>query len=175
MVSSVANPRRLGRQAVDVIFRADPLGRGRIRRDKSSSPSLLKPSLKVKRNSAHGKLRVPDRPVSGLNARAPLKVRTDHNVEQILFACPWNSRVRSAVQSATEPEACPQFWGRFFGIEEPEWKRPPTEAALRWRSQFAPEPACRFQDRFAIRRLILAAVVLIVVTLIVFLLAHLPA
>ncbi len=34
-------------------------------------------------------------PVSGLNARAPLKVRPDHNVEQILFASPWNSRVRS--------------------------------------------------------------------------------
>src|SRR5258708_20062425 len=62
MVSSVTNPRRLGRQAIDVIFRAVPLGRGRIRRDKSSSPSLLKPSLKVERNSAHGKLRVTDRP-----------------------------------------------------------------------------------------------------------------
>jgi hypothetical protein len=112
-------------------------------------------------------------PVSGLNARAPLKVRPDHNVEQILFACPWNSR---GALGRPERYRLPPCWGRFFGIEEPEWKRPPTEAALRWRSQFAPEPACRFQDRFAIRRrLILAAVVLIVVTLMVFLLAHLPA
>ena len=80
MVSSVArgNPRRLGRHAVDRGFRAVPLGRGRIRRDKSSGPPLLKPSLNVKRNGAHGKVPRSWSPRSqDLNARAPLKVRLD--------------------------------------------------------------------------------------------------
>jgi hypothetical protein len=105
MVSSVAsgNPRRLGRHAVDGGFRVDPLGRDRIRRDKSSGPPLLKLSLKVKGNRAHGKAPRSWPPRSqGLNARAPLKVRPDR--EQILLVCHWNRRVRSAVQSATELE-----------------------------------------------------------------------
>ena len=82
-VSSVAsgNPRRLGRHAVDRGFRADPLGRGRIRRDKSSGPPLLKPSLKVKRNGAHGKAPRSWSPRSqGLNARSRLKVRLDRTI-----------------------------------------------------------------------------------------------
>src|ERR1700676_3163286 len=82
-VSSVAsgNPRRLGWCAADRGLRADPLGRGRIRRDKSSGPPLLKPSLKVKRNGAHGKApRSWSSQSQGLNARTPLKVRLDRTM-----------------------------------------------------------------------------------------------
>src|ERR1700720_2200420 len=55
-VSSVASgyPCRLARRAFHGAFRADPFGYARIRQDKSSGPPLLKPSLKMKRNGAHG-------------------------------------------------------------------------------------------------------------------------
>ena len=82
-VSSVAsgNPRRLRRQVAGSSFRADPLGRRRIRRDKSGGPSLLKPSLKVKGNGAHGIAPRSWSPRSqGLNARSPLKVRPDRTM-----------------------------------------------------------------------------------------------
>ena len=57
MASSVArgNPGRLARQAVDGILQTNAFGCGRCYRpDKSSGPPLLKLSLKVKRNNAHG-------------------------------------------------------------------------------------------------------------------------
>jgi len=90
MVSSVANPHRLGRQAVDVIFRADPLGRGRIRRDKSSSPPLLKPSLKVKGNGAHGQSSAyVVAPVSGPQRARSIKGPPQHLGEAaVICPCP---------------------------------------------------------------------------------------
>jgi len=53
-------------------------------RGKSSGPPLLEPSLKVKRNNAHGQSSTfKVAPVLGhLNARAPLKVRLDRAVSK---------------------------------------------------------------------------------------------
>jgi len=50
----VDRPRQSASPWFDPAFRADAFGRGRIRPHKSSGPPLLEPSLKVKRNSAHG-------------------------------------------------------------------------------------------------------------------------
>ena len=64
------------RQAVDGAFQVDAFGRGRCtRRGKLSGPTLLEPSLRVKRNTAHTKAPRLSSPRSqGLNARDRLKV-----------------------------------------------------------------------------------------------------
>src|SRR5437763_8442615 len=64
------------RQAVDGAFQVDAFGRGRCtRRGKLSGPTLLEPSLYVKRNTAHTKAPRLSSPRSqGLNARDRLKV-----------------------------------------------------------------------------------------------------
>ena len=112
------NPRRLGRHAVDRGFRADLLGRGRIRRHESSGPPLLKPSLKVKRNGAHGKApRSWSPPVSRPQRARSIKgpLRSHHGNKSCSHAI---GTVGCARPSRALPSqsglSLPPCWGRFF-------------------------------------------------------------